>query len=60
MILAISLEQTEEIVYTSKVATFEFENSAMDFARGKDHIMLIDCDSCRVIKGANVDVGEEI
>jgi hypothetical protein len=64
MITAISLCNTDYVdksgaiagvvVYTSKIATFEYGTTAMDFAENKDHILLIDCDSGKVLKDANI------
>lgn len=64
MIIAISLDQcepqgNETEVYTQKVATLENESEAMRYAKDRDHIMLIDCDTGRILKSASVTVGDE-
>lgn len=65
MIYAISLCQTDmaednfdQVIYTSKVASFEYEHPAMEFAEGKDDIMLID-DAGRILKDASIIVEVE-
>ena len=62
--LAISLCQTDaedgtagQTIYTRKIAAFEYGGAAMDFAKGQDHIMIIDCDAGEVLKNADVMVG---
>lgn len=69
MILAIELSQTDDVdndgnlcgqqIYTSKIAVFEYEFSAMEFAKDKAHILLVDCGAGEILKDANVKVGEE-
>ncbi len=59
MILAIELCLTDsetggQVVYTSKIATFEHESAAMEFA--KDNVMLIDCHEGKVIKMGSVEI----
>ena len=68
MIIAIKLEvaMTEDgvpekgyVVYTSQVATFEHDGTALDLMGKMDDIMLIDTVTHRVLKDARVSVGGE-
>lgn len=65
MILAISLCETDAedlngtLIYTSKIATFEYEHPALEFAKDKDHIMLVDLDDGKIIKDASVVIRNE-
>jgi len=55
-ILAISLCQTDtgegndQTIYVSKLAAFEYEMTAQEFAKDKPHISLIDTDLGEIIK----------
>jgi len=67
MYLAIGLCQTDmcdekgsfssdQLIYTSKCATFEYENTALEFAGNHDYIMIIDTDTGNILKDATVVV----
>lgn len=63
MIIAISLCQCDleeegknydQIIYTDQIATFELEGPAIEFAKDKKDILLVDGAAGRILKNANV------
>ena len=65
--LALSLCQTDgvdkngeeagsQVIYTSRIAIFDYETGALNFARDKDHVCIIDCSTGKVLKDASVEV----
>lgn len=65
MIIAISLEDTTgdeglpRMIYTSRVAVFDYEAQAQEFAKDRPEITLVDTDSLQIIKGGMLCVDEE-
>lgn len=60
MFLVISLCQTDsedgQIVYTSPLAVFNYENGANEFCEGKDHLFIINTDNAKLVKDASVTI----
>lgn len=62
MILAFELCEAEikpgsgVVVYTNRCALFDSERMALEVAKDKDEIGLIDCDTGKIIKDANIAI----
>ncbi len=44
------------VVYTSKIATFEWDTTALEFAKGRDNILLVDCSKGDCLLDAAVEI----